>query len=73
MGDLRPSRDQSAGGRLRVQNGSILAHSRTHSRTISRKPHRIDLRTLHTAVGRALSLRNILIMGPGRVSGGYPV
>ena len=45
--------------------GSILGLILVDSGTISEKPHRIDLRTLHTAVGRDLKAKIWLNMGPG--------
>ena len=55
MRGLRPSRDQSGEGVWRVDLRVNSGHLRVDLRVISEKPHRIDLRRVHTAVGRALT------------------
>ena len=56
MRDLRASRDQSEGRSGRVDSGVILGPYLGQFWTISRKPHHIPQKEVHTAVGRALRL-----------------
>ena len=56
MGDLRASRDQSAGGSWRVDIEVILGPFLDLFWTLTEKPHQNHENCLHTAVGRALRL-----------------